>query len=347
VAELTSYNNYTVVGDGSLNIPSLQVKIGSKKLFRALAAVKMVEGDYDPTATYTLDLSELPLVDFDQQFTDVTGAFGKLARLKAASSMISACLKDQSEDYTAEQIAELKRHYLSTSLYINFPTTNAYTNLDEALATGEVDTRLSYKVDLGTSSILNLSKLHSANKFLERMFTATVDGAAIKKPKMTVIWEGNVEFGYKKLSARTKITAVDDLMKPIFEDFLGLADTGELAKIMAWCGKEELVADLKKISQGQLGRDEAVEVLTEANRAINAAQRQLFREKISPLVFYVGATGLLPDEFGARAMSADEVTAAHPDLKIGKAEQEGTFFELGDDTLLTVYVKGEYFTPGE
>lgn len=347
VSELTNYNNYTIVGDGSLNLPSMQVKIGSKKLFRALAAVKMVEGEYDPTATYTLDLSGLPLVSFDQQFTDVTGSFDKLARLKAASSLLSACLKDQSEDYTAEQIEELKRHYLSTSLYLNFPTTNEYTNLDEALAQGKVDTRLSYKVDLGSTSILNLSKLHSANKFLERMFTVTVNGTQEKKPKMTAIWEDQVEYGYKKLSARTKITEVDNLMKPIFEDFLGLADTGELAKILGWCDKAELAGDIKKITQGGLGRDEAVEVLTEANRAINRATRQLFREKISPLVFYIGATGLLPDEFEARAMAADEVSAAHPEISIGKAEQEGTFFDLGNDTLLTVYVKGEYFTPGD
>ena len=68
-----------------------------------------------------------------------------------------------------------------------------------------------------------------------------------------------------------------------------------------------------------------------------------FREKLSPLVFYVGATGLLPDEIDAKALSADQLGAKYPDLALSKDEKEGTFFELGD-TILSVYAKTEYFS---
>lgn len=346
VSTLTNYNNYTIVGDGSLNLGRLKVRIGSKKLFRALAALHMVQGEYEPEADYVLDFTELPLVEFNQEFKSIDGVFPKVAKLKVLSSLLSAGLKDQSEDFTPEQLEELKRHYLSGSLYLNFPTTNEYTDLNEALAQGKVDTRLSYKVDIGDTNILNLSKLHSANKFLDRLFTVTVAGEEAKSPKFDVLWQAGVKFDYKKLSSRTKITAVDDLMKPIFEDFLGLANNGALETILGWCDAAELAAPLKKIALGQISHDEAVEVMTQARRKVERAADQVFEDVVSPLVFYIGATGLLPDEFEARALSADELTAQLPEIAVAKAEQEGTFFRVGD-AIITVYVKGEYFTPGD
>ena len=56
----------------------------------------------------------------------------------------------------------------------------------------------------------------------------------------------------------------------------------------------------------------------------------LFAEKLSALVFYVGATGLLPDEVEAKAQSADVLAGKYPDLAFSKDEKEGTFFEVGD-----------------
>ena len=69
----------------------------------------------------------------------------------------------------------------------------------------------------------------------------------------------------------------------------------------------------------------------------------LFAEKLSALVFYVGATGLLPDEADARAQSADVLAGKYPDLAFSKDEKEGTFFEVGD-TILSVYAETEYFS---
>jgi large subunit ribosomal protein L23 len=67
--------------------------------------------------------------------------------------------------------------------------------------------------------------------------------------------------------------------------------------------------------------------------------------KIRPLVFYVGAAGMVPDTLGAKVQTPDEFVVSHPDAKLSKAEkEEGSFFTLPDQTVLTIYVKGEYFT---
>ena len=63
-------------------------------------------------------------------------------------------------------------------------------------------------------------------------------------------------------------------------------------------------------------------------------------EKLSGLVFYVGATGLLPDEIDAKALSADALQQKYPELALSKDEKEGTFFEVGD-TIISVYVEGK------
>ncbi len=66
----------------------------------------------------------------------------------------------------------------------------------------------------------------------------------------------------------------------------------------------------------------------------------LFSENLSSLVFYVSATGLLPDEVKAKAQSADVLAGKCMALAFSK---DGTFFEVGD-TILSVHAKTEYFS---
>lgn len=86
-----------------------------------------------------------------------------------------------------------------------------------------------------------------------------------------------------------------------------------------------------------------VAALTDARKKLEAQQEKLFRDRLSALVFYIGSTGLLPDELDVPAQTADQISAKYPDLALSKDEREGTFFEIGD-TLLTVYAKTEDFT---
>src|SRR5262249_41382920 len=138
---------------------------------------------FDANQEYTLRLDQLPVVPPFEGSVNLTGVFDELARLKGLSSPCGAHLKEEGPELTPEQGEELKRHYWSKNLYLNFPTTNPYTDLKQALAEGSVDARTSYKIDVGDRTILNLSKLPSANKFLERMYEVIgPDGKPLEKP---------------------------------------------------------------------------------------------------------------------------------------------------------------------
>ena len=354
---LSTFNNYTLVGDGELTVPYLKIKISDKSLFEKLNNEGVLEVDGAPAAKfdkeqeYTLRLDQLPIVPPFEGAVDLTGVFDELARLKVLSSLCGAHLKEEAAEFTPEQVEELKRHYLSKSLFLNFPTTTPYTKLEDALADGSVDTRTSYKIDVGSKSILNLSKLHSANKFLDRMYEVIgPDGTPAEKPAFEDVLDGNVTYKHKQLSAKTKVTKVDDFMKNLFDDFLGLRPSGAAVKVLESVGADKLAAIVKDRAKGKQPAKKAfVEALADARKKLDARSDELFTKKLSPLVFYVGATGLLPDEIDAKAQPADALAQKYPDLAFSKDEKEWMFFEIGD-TILSVYAKTEYFSrekPGQ
>lgn len=338
---LSAFNNYTVVGNGEVCVPSIEIKISSKKAFRALKALNVVEGDFEPTKAYVIDLAGRPLVDFaGAQEANLDGVFQRVAGLKVVSSIISAILKEESENYTPEQLTALKEHYLTGSLNVSFPSTTAHTDLQQALNEGSIDSRPVYKVDFGTKDILNLSKITSANAYLARIFTLEVDGEKVAKPTWQKFFAPTATFGYKTLSARTKLTAVDDFMKPLFEEFLGLASGTNLRDILVGIG---VAGDLSKVRD--LPKDDAVELLNTIRRAANAQMDEIYRKEVCPLVFYIGATGLLPDSLDVKAETAEALGKQFPTLKFAKKEKEGTFFQVeGSDAVISIYTDNENFT---
>jgi|GEM_PF-383035 len=348
---LSSFNNYTLVGDGELNVPYLKVKISEKSLYDKLLHEGVLEVDgqpptkFDKNQEYTLRLDQLPIVPPFEGTVNLDGVFDELMRLKVLSSLCAAHLKEEAAELTPEQVEELKKHYLSKSLFINFPTTTPYAKLEDALSDGSVDTRTSYKIDIGNKSILNLAKLHSANKFLDRMYEVIgPDGKPLEKPAFEDVLDGNVTYKHKQLSAKTKVTKVDDYMKNLFDDFLGLRPNGSAVKVLESVGADKLAAIVKDRAKGkQPARKAFVEALADARKKLDARMDAVFSEKLSGLVFYVGATGLLPDELDAKAQSADALAQKYPELAFSKDEKEGTFFEVGD-TIISVYAKTEYFS---
>src|SRR5215469_6623176 len=191
--KLMTFNNYTMIGDGELNIPNLKIKISSRELFDTLKKEGVLEADgqpaekYDAKTDYTLRLDTLPLVPPFEGAVDLDGVFEDLADIKVLSSILAAHLKEEAELYTQEQVEELKKHYLSKNLYINFPTTTEYTDLQQALADGSVDSRVSYKIDIGNHRILNLNKLMPANEFLNRHYEVfDKNGQKIDKPAFEI-----------------------------------------------------------------------------------------------------------------------------------------------------------------
>lgn len=352
VTDLNTFNNYTIVSDGELNVKSLRVKISSKKVFDSLKKLGVIAKDgssaeeFDFRSEYELNLEQLPLVPFEGHYGSLDGIFEELAEIKILSSILSAHLKEESEVYTAEQLDELKQHYLSKNLYINFPTTTEYKELKEAIANGTVDSRVSYKIDIGSKDILNFAKLHSANKFLDRLYEVhrQETGEKLEKPTFDQTLDESVVFAHKTLSSRMKITKVDDLMKRVFDDFLGLENNGSVATILSKVGGESLLRLLQAKWKGEeIKREEFVTALAKANEQLEAYAEQVYRQKVSPLVFYIGATGLIPDEMEAKATTADGMAAKYGNLQFSKDEQEGIFFEVGD-CIISVYAKNEYFS---
>ncbi len=351
--KLSTFNNYTLISDGELNVPTLVVRISNPKLFEKLQSedgLLELNGapatHFDPNADYTLRLDRLPLVPPFTESVNLDGVFNDLAEVKVLSSILSAHLKEVSAELTPEQVEALKAHYLSKNLYLNFPTTTEYTDLKQALNEGSVDTKVSYKVDIGNREILNLGKLMSGNKFLDRLYEVTVNGTKLDKPSFDETLDGTVAFKHKQLSARTKITAVDEFMRKIFDDFLGLAKNGKVSAILQRVGDTGLAPVLAARHAGKpVSRAELVKAMSEAQKRLDRYSDKLFEEKVSPLVFYVGSTGLLPDEIEARAQSAETLSQKYPNLAFSKDEQEGTYFEIGE-TILGVYAKNEYFSTG-
>ena len=341
--DLKDFRNYTIVGDGVVNTPVLPIFTSDKRCFAALKKMGLVSGTFDPIAQIDLAIGQMPLVDYDQDFGAIApDTFESLAKLTVLQKLLAGLTKGESEALTPDQITALKEHHISPALYFTPPTTVPYGDLAVAIGKGEVDTRLSYKVKFGTPDITNVGKLKSGNAYLQRRFTLTdANGDVIKKPKLTDWWaDGNV-WALKTLSARTKLDAVDDLTFPHYAGFLGLGDDTELHNAFVQAHVEW--DDIRSALDGGLDRDEAVEVFKEASRKVNNAIDVIYETELCPVAFYVGATGLVPDQLDAKALTPDELVAKHPAVKLAKAEKEGTFYEVGD-LLLGVFVKGEHFS---
>lgn len=358
LSNLSTFNSYTVVGDGELNLPVLPLRVTNKRLHRELTALGLVTGDYDPTVTHNIALEGRPVVAYDATFDPnavfPADLFKNLLGAKVLSSVLAACMKDTgaSDTMSEEQVAALKEVHLTPSLYFSPPTTTHYADLQQALASGDVDTRVSYKVDFGVPTMLNLGELHSANKFLERMYELSLNGTGEKKPKFDMRWNATVTYGRKVLSARTKLTPVDDAMKPYFDEFLGLVPTTDnLSRTLKNAGmSDEQVQAFLLAKQSTTLNDAVVEAFTDARKALDTYTDSLY-DGVSSLVFYVGSTGLVPEEFGAsKGMDAETLKQNLPSLEycIGKNEADGTFYTFKDaagaTVVLSVYPKSENFT---
>ncbi len=349
---LKCYNNYTVVGDGELNLKALRVKLSNKKVFEALKTTGILgtATAFDFQAEYEINLEQFPLVSVDQYWGSFELSLQELAEAKVLLSLINAHLQVESDTYTVEQLLELRKHYLSKNLYLNFPKSLEYLNLEEAVNQGLVDSRISYKIDVGNADILNLGKLLSANQFLERAYEVygKVTGEKLEKPTFDQLLDQSVILAHKTLSKRTEWTAIDTLMKSIFDDFLGLVENGKVAEILtriqAQVDVQKLMSLLRlKWQAGTNDKITLIELLSQIQIQLDAWIECIYRQRISPIVFYIGATGLFPDEWNVVAQTAREISARYEGLNFSKAEQEGTFFEVGD-VLISVYPEREYFS---
>ncbi len=342
--DLTNFNSYTLVGDGQLNLPALPMRTTDKRCFKDLKDIGLVSGEYTPGAEFDLDLSKLPLVDYDMNYNSGIdkGTLQDLAKMTVLSKILSELVKGESTSLTTQQVAELKAHHLSASLNFSPPTTNEYSDLADAMATGKVDTRLSYKINVGVPELTSVSKLKSGNEYLQRRFTLGVAGKAVEKATVGQLLTPKAKWDIKKLSSKTVLDAVDTLSYPIYEGVLGLGGGADVKTVLKVAGVTDPDTFLKTLHGGD--KDAIVAAATDANIQVNKAIEGIY-DRVRPLAFYVGATGLVPDSLNAKSMTAEQFATAYPNAKLSKDEtEEGTFFVLPDGVVITVYVKGENFT---
>jgi hypothetical protein len=198
-------------------------------------------------------------------------------------------------EWSPEQVAELKAHGLTPALGFSPPTTTPYADKDAAIAGGHIDSYTRYKVSYGTDAATDLrTALWSANEYLARRFA--VDGA--KKPKFADLAAAK-SVAVKELSARTKLTTLDALVMPVFEQCL-LGD------------------EIHKAPEADLRAR-----LADVQRTIDTME-----DKMASIALVLGSTGLVPEHWGAAVVSGEALAERHPDMDMPKGHKDGTFFEV-------------------
>lgn len=352
-----TYNNYTLVGDGELNIDALPCRVVNKELHAELLSLGVVVGPFDPAAERVLRLRQLPLVNpADTTGKPSAGAVGRLLRLTVLHKLLQACRRGDPGRFSAEQAAELKRYHLTPALYYSPPSTTPYVDRDKAIATGQIDSRTGYTVAIGSVDVLSPDDLYSGNEYLQRRF-AICDPAGATLPKPTMLDALAAAPGavaVKALTARTKLNAVDDVTFPIYVAFLDALAPG-VHKVPGEA--EPSLEHLLRTDVGVRAADakRAVAELAEPTTRANAiavlldpvadAVENVWRV-FRPLVFFVGASGVVPESLEAIARDADSMTAAHPKLTLTKAQREGTFFECASGVVISVYATTEWYSTG-
>jgi len=350
VSQLRDFRNYTLVGDGEVNVPELRVKISSKRLHRTLVRAGLLAGDFAPTKVHTINLDQRPVVAYGLRLDPAAlgGVFTRLAELKVVASMVRALLPGESAVYSSEQVAALKEHHLSPALYYSAPSTVPYTDRDDAIAKGRIDIRLSYRVVLGTHSILHVGKMPSANAYMKKRFNITLAGndKPEKAPKMPMVWETGSEVTLKRLTKRTEngLGPVDELVMPLMANFLSVTPNGSVKEVLG-TEFEDLADELHDATKSG-DKETAIEVLTEMKSSLEDYMEDIWGKTVVPLAFYLGASGLLPEGFeDAEVLDSEALLERFGSLKLSKAELDGTFFVLGDH-ILSVFTDQVDFSTG-
>jgi hypothetical protein len=329
----TQIRAYTLVGDGEINAERLYLNISGKRLYAALVDKGLLPADetFDHAKTYMIDLTQMPACSFsDTVAMPAEDTFNRLVELSIKRGVLLASLggSAKADEWTAEQLAELKAHDLTAALWYSPPTTNPYTDLNAAVSEGEIDTRTSFNVTLGDARMVSSKALYSANEYLARRFSVKVEGADaadcdkegfLKKPKFTDLRGTKATVALKTLSARTKLNAIDEAMFPFFEAFLLKSGFEGVHVASSDEEKATLLAD--------------VEAFIEA----------LYAERIRPLAFYIGATGLVPEGWTVEVLDAEALEARFPGIDIEKKQTDGTFLVSGD-TVIGVFPEVAYFS---
>jgi hypothetical protein len=257
---------------------------------------------------FRMEAEEYPTMD--DLNNSVLARLGATAEVKIYSAMQD---KEAASPYTAEQVTALKELHLSPALYFSAPSTVHYTDKDEAVRSGQIDSFTRYKINFGTVGILSTDEFRSGNAFVQRRYAVTdSSGAKLDKPTLP---------GYQKGDKYT--------VKPP-----GKAKDTQADLLMAQ------VADAVLLLDKRLNNDEISERLKGAKLLVEAAN-----QKLQGLVMEIGCTGLIPRDIEA-SMTRYEPDAfeAKFGVKLGKAEKEGMFWVAENGLVISVTPETSWYT---
>lgn len=352
---LHQFNSYTIVRDGQLNVKTLRIKIGNKAVFEWLRDYNLItEKNFNFAQEYTISLVNLPLVNWQRKYIIPNGIFEQILVVKVLMGMLKACLKQESPIWIPEQTQQLRNHYLSPNLYLNIPKQPETKSRMSALVVGNVTLRKRYKIELGNRLILHLGKLKSANRFFAQRYQVydRETGEILANHHLGMLWQKNLGFRHKQLNSRCRNTPIDIFIEAIFDEFLGLTPPQILTQVLDNIGASSFayISPAKYNEEGRK-KTEMVAALTAAYTNLEEYIEGAYHKWISPFVFYIGATGFLPNSLSSalncltnqRVMNSEELGIKYPNLQISRNENDGLFFETGN-YILSIYPKTEYYS---
>lgn len=353
LSDLKVFRNFTVVSDGCVHLPQICLQVSSKSAWLALSRLGVAQGSFLPGAEVNVNLSAMPVVDLGTRM-DSSGLDGAVRQLligKMLSSILRAMSVGTSARFSDEQVKALAAACVTPNLYVSIPSTVPYTDLSQALKDGIVDVEVGTSVQVGLHELLP-SQLPSANEFLGRHFSVFQDGAEIKGPKFANLFSRGVIVDSKELSSRAKPTVADAMFKPFFLDLFG--EGSEVKTILAHLGvsrelSEDLLRCLPKLpSHGNFSQvsdaERRIQIVAEVQEIVSDSMESLLGTQIRPLVFWVGATGSLPDGVDVPALDAEQAKARCPNLKVGKDLSEASFYFLPGGVLLAAVPEQRYYS---
>jgi Mg-chelatase subunit ChlD len=347
---LRTYRNYTVVGDGTLNMPILPIRILNRGLHTALTRMGVRLGEYSPGSLIDLRLSDLPMVEYSENFTLPVDTFDKLLRLTILGKILGEMVKRPSAMkayYSPEQLEQLDSHCISAKLYYNPPRCNEHPDSRAAMAEGFVDVRPSYTISLGSTQITNLSKLHSANEAFDRRFTVTERATGVAVAATFAKYDGERhKVEVKTMSRLSRITPVDEIEFPIYAAVLGVGPTIFVSDILDLLGYDRATkTDVVGALLGTIKGERRDNIISDTAFDLNARIEEIYATLVRPLVFYIGASGVLPQSLDAVSYTAEQLESTFPEVKLAKAEKAtGMFFVTKQNDLISVFVKNAYFS---
>lgn len=356
----SEFKNYTIVGEGSVYIKALTIRILDKQAHAALRDLGISVGDFSPSNEVVIDVSNMAVVGDEPEGNGLDEATLKdLFLAQMLEKALSGFVDGESAKYDAATLEALSKFGISGGLYFSAPTVNPYAHLSKdkkealklGLSKGIVDTRVTYSVSVGIRGMADpSSELMSANKFLARRFAREdmLDKKGKEKldPKMSDVAAG-VKM-VEKDTGRITLGLVDDLAFPLFKDLLGQGNGKTLRKAVAWCERdssevEALVSTLTTaIKSGN--RDAVTSAAFKMISVVRRAVENFYRRYVSPVVLFAGATGTIPAAMTGKSVTAEDLEAMGTKLSKDMSA-EGIFFLTDKGVLISVLAEQVYYTP--